>query len=53
MLFVRIDWRQTPDERAMKMDRFQSDPALKIMLLSTGCGSTGYRLWISRDEPEY
>ena len=42
MAFVRIDGSQSLDERAMKMDRFQSDPTLHIMLLSTGCGSTGY-----------
>ena len=42
MHFVRIDGSQSLGEREMKMDRFQSDPALRIMLLSTGCGSTGY-----------
>ena len=42
MTFVRIDGSQCLDERATKMDRFQSDPTLRIMLLSTGCGSTGY-----------
>lgn len=41
MSFVRIDGSQSLDERAKNINRFQSDPDLRIMLLSTGCGSVG------------
>lgn len=45
MPFVRIDGSQSLGDRASNISRFQSEPDLKIMLLSTGCGSVGYMLW--------
>ena len=39
--FLRIDGSQSLDERAVNVNRFQSDTDPRIMLLSTGCGAVG------------
>ena len=42
MTFARIDGSLSLPQRIAAIKRFQSDPALRIMLLSFGSGSVGY-----------
>ncbi|KAI9869156.1 MAG: hypothetical protein M1813_002980 [Trichoglossum hirsutum] len=42
--FVRIDGKRSDTQRESAIDSFQSDPGLRVMLLSIGVGSAGLNL---------